>query len=49
MSDLEKIYGVHAVEAMLRHHPKRVKQVGWPMVAAILGCSPCWSWLRSLA
>ncbi|HRL92052.1 MAG: 23S rRNA (guanosine(2251)-2'-O)-methyltransferase RlmB [Pseudomonas sp.] len=27
MSDLEKIYGVHAVEALLRHHPKRVKQV----------------------
>ncbi len=27
MSDLEKVYGVHAVEALLRHHPKRVKQV----------------------
>ena len=27
MSDLEKIYGVHAVEALLRHHPRRVKQV----------------------
>lgn len=27
MSQLEKIYGVHAVEAMLRHHPKRVKQL----------------------
>ena len=27
MSDLEKIYGVHAVEALLRHHPERVKQV----------------------
>ena len=27
MSDLEKIYGVHAVEALLCHHPKRVKQV----------------------
>ncbi|MFI8745586.1 23S rRNA (guanosine(2251)-2'-O)-methyltransferase RlmB [Pseudomonas sp. NPDC077186] len=27
MSELEKIYGVHAVEALLRHHPKRVKQV----------------------
>jgi len=27
MSQLEKIYGVHAVEALLRHHPKRVKQV----------------------
>jgi 23S rRNA (guanosine2251-2'-O)-methyltransferase len=27
MSALEKIYGVHAVEALLRHHPKRVKQV----------------------
>jgi len=24
---LEKIYGVHAVEALLRHHPKRVKQI----------------------
>ncbi|MGH8411773.1 MAG: RNA methyltransferase substrate-binding domain-containing protein, partial [Pseudomonas sp.] len=24
---LEKIYGVHAVEALLRHNPKRVKQV----------------------
>lgn len=27
MSDLEKIYGLHAVEALLRHHPKRVKQI----------------------
>ncbi|HAN53778.1 23S rRNA (guanosine(2251)-2'-O)-methyltransferase RlmB [Stutzerimonas stutzeri] len=27
MSQLEKIYGLHAVEALLRHHPKRVKQV----------------------
>jgi 23S rRNA (guanosine2251-2'-O)-methyltransferase len=27
MSLLEKIYGVHAVEALLRHHPKRVKQI----------------------
>ncbi len=27
MSDLEKVYGLHAVEALLRHHPKRVKQV----------------------
>jgi 23S rRNA (guanosine2251-2'-O)-methyltransferase len=27
MSQLEKIYGVHSVEALLRHHPKRVKQV----------------------
>ncbi|KHL70735.1 MULTISPECIES: 23S rRNA (guanosine(2251)-2'-O)-methyltransferase RlmB [Pseudomonas] len=27
MSDLEKVYGVHAVEALLRHHPKRVKQL----------------------
>ena len=27
MSDLEKIYGLHAVEALLRHHPRRVKQV----------------------
>lgn len=27
MSQLEKIYGVHAVEALLRHHPKRVKHV----------------------
>ena len=43
MSDLEKIYGVHAVEALLRHHPKRVKQV-WlaegrndPRVQVLLG------------
>ncbi|VEF14425.1 23S rRNA (guanosine(2251)-2'-O)-methyltransferase RlmB [Stutzerimonas stutzeri] len=27
MSQLEKIYGLHAVEALLRQHPKRVKQV----------------------
>src|SRR5690554_5526446 len=27
MSDLENVYGVHAVEALLRHHPKRVKQL----------------------
>ncbi len=27
MSPLEKVFGVHAVEALLRHHPKRVKQV----------------------
>lgn len=27
MSDLERVYGLHAVEALLRHHPKRVKQV----------------------
>ena len=27
MSDLERVYGVHAVEALLRHHPKRVKQI----------------------
>lgn len=27
MSQLEKIYGLHAVGALLRHHPKRVKQV----------------------
>jgi 23S rRNA (guanosine2251-2'-O)-methyltransferase len=27
MSDLEKVYGLHAVEALLRHHPKRVKQI----------------------
>lgn len=43
MSNLEKIYGVHAVEALLRHHPKRVKQV-WlaegrndPRVQVLLG------------
>ena len=42
MSQLEKVYGVHAVEALLRHHPKRVKQL-WlatgrddPRVAALL-------------
>lgn len=27
MSGLERIYGVHAVEALLRHHPRRVKQL----------------------
>ncbi|WP_301361111.1 23S rRNA (guanosine(2251)-2'-O)-methyltransferase RlmB [Stutzerimonas nitrititolerans] len=27
MSDLERVYGLHAVEALLRHHPKRVKQI----------------------
>ncbi|CAD5106556.1 23S rRNA (guanosine(2251)-2'-O)-methyltransferase RlmB [Zestomonas carbonaria] len=27
MSQWEKIYGVHAVEALLRHHPKRVKRI----------------------
>lgn len=27
MSDLERVYGLHTVEALLRHHPKRVKQV----------------------
>lgn len=27
MSDLERVYGLHSVEALLRHHPKRVKQV----------------------
>lgn len=27
MSQWERIYGVHAVEALLRHHPKRVKQL----------------------
>ncbi|MDV7211592.1 23S rRNA (guanosine(2251)-2'-O)-methyltransferase RlmB [Azotobacter beijerinckii] len=27
MSELERIYGVHAVEALLRHHPRRVKQL----------------------
>ncbi len=27
MSELEKVYGVHAVEALLRHHPRRVKQL----------------------
>ncbi len=27
MSQLERVYGVHAVEALLRHHPKRVKQL----------------------
>ncbi len=27
MSQLEKVYGLHAVEALLRHHPKRVKKV----------------------
>ncbi len=27
MSQWESVYGVHAVEALLRHHPKRVKQL----------------------
>lgn len=27
MSQWEKVYGVHAVVALLRHHPKRVKQL----------------------
>ena len=27
MSQLEKIYGVHAVQGLLEHHPKRVKQI----------------------
>ena len=27
MSQLERVYGVHAVEALLRHPPKRVKQL----------------------
>lgn len=27
MSQWEQVYGVHAVEALLRHHPKRVKQL----------------------
>lgn len=30
MSQLEKVYGIHAVEALLQHHPKRVKQL-WVM------------------
>lgn len=43
MSQLEKVYGVHAVEALLRHHPKRVKQLwlaegrGDPRVQTLLG------------
>lgn len=27
MSQWEKIYGIHAVEALLNHHPKRIKQL----------------------
>lgn len=27
MSDLEQVYGIHAVSALLTHHPKRVKQL----------------------
>lgn len=27
MSQLEKVYGIHAVEALLRHHPKRIKRL----------------------
>ncbi|WP_437882666.1 23S rRNA (guanosine(2251)-2'-O)-methyltransferase RlmB [Pseudomonas sp. LRF_L74] len=43
MSQLEKVYGVHAVEALLRHHPRRVKQLwlaegrGDPRVQTLLG------------
>ncbi|MGC4010340.1 MAG: RNA methyltransferase substrate-binding domain-containing protein [Pseudomonas sp.] len=43
MSQWEKVYGVDAVEALLRHHPKRVKQL-WlaevcqdPRVQALVG------------
>lgn len=27
MSDLEQVYGIHAVSALLAHHPRRVKQL----------------------
>jgi 23S rRNA (guanosine2251-2'-O)-methyltransferase len=27
MSDLEQVYGIHAVSALLAHHPKRVRQL----------------------
>lgn len=27
MNDLEQVYGIHAVSALLTHHPKRVKQL----------------------
>lgn len=27
MSSLEQVYGIHAVSALLKHHPKRVKQL----------------------
>ncbi|MBB3102423.1 23S rRNA (guanosine(2251)-2'-O)-methyltransferase RlmB [Azomonas macrocytogenes] len=27
MSQLENVYGLHAVEALLRHHPKRIKRI----------------------
>ena len=27
MSELEKIFGLHAVESLLRHHPRRVKRI----------------------
>ena len=27
MSDLENVFGIHAVEALLRHHPRRVKEI----------------------
>ena len=27
MSQLETVYGIHAVEALLRFHPRRVKQL----------------------
>jgi len=42
MSDLEKVFGLHAVEALLRHHPRRGKRI-WlaerrndPRVQAVL-------------
>lgn len=27
MSELEKVFGLHAVESLLRHHPRRVKRI----------------------
>ncbi len=44
MSQWEKVYGVHAVEALLRHHPKRVKQLWLAEGGMIRGsrCSPSW-------
>lgn len=42
MSALEKVYGLHAVEALLRHHPRRVKRIwlaegrGDPRIQALL-------------
>ena len=55
MSQLEKIYGIHAVEALLRHHPKRVKHI-WlaesrndPRVQTLIALAAAASMLKSKA